>query len=73
MNKAQLNQRLEDLKLTQKEFASIIGYSHQSVKQWKDGTIPKWVGLVLNYLDGFNRNEEQFKRYLQITHQLGEV
>jgi DNA-binding XRE family transcriptional regulator len=63
MTKEKFIERLDDLEMTQKEFALIIGYSYQSVKQWKDGTIPKWVHIVLEYLETIQQNTSLSKKY----------
>ncbi len=55
--------RLDDLGLTQKEFAEIVGYSYQTIKQWKDNTIPPWVPMVLDYLVIIKHNTILAQKY----------
>ncbi len=55
--------RLDDLGLTQKEFAEIVGYSYQTIKQWKDNTIPQWVPMVLDYLVIIKHNTILAQKY----------
>lgn len=50
MTRKEFLERLDQLKLTQKDFSLIVGCSHQTVKQWKDYKIPRWVVLALNHL-----------------------
>ncbi len=56
-------EKLEALELTQKEFASLIGYSYQAVKQWRDQTIPPWVPLVLDHFEILRNNVRLAKKY----------
>lgn len=55
--------RLDDLGLTQKEFAEVVGYSYQTIKQWKDNTIPQWVPMVLDYLAMIKQNTVLAQKY----------
>lgn len=63
MTREKFIKKLDNLGMTQKEFALIIGYSYQSVKQWKDGTIPKWVIIVIEHLEIVKKNTSLSKMY----------
>ena len=56
-------ERLENLDLNQKEFASLIGYSYQAVKQWRDETLPKWLPLIIDHLEILKNNVSLAKEY----------
>jgi len=49
MKRDDFKQRLKDIGINQKIFASVTGYGYSTVKGWK--TIPRWVGIVLDCLD----------------------
>lgn len=51
MRRSAFLDRLKYLNLTQKDFSVIAGCSYQTVKQWKDGKIPKWVFLLLDHIE----------------------
>lgn len=51
MTREELIDRLEKLKTSQKQFSEIAGCSYQTVKQWKDNKIPKWVSLLLDHIE----------------------
>jgi len=63
MTKKELIQRLKILGISQKDFAEYIGYSHQAVKQWKDGKIPLWVSLVLDHFEIIRDNKKLARKY----------
>ncbi len=63
MTREKFIKKLDNLGMTQKEFALIIGYSYQSVKQWKDGAIPKWVIIVIEHLEIVKKNTSLSKMY----------
>jgi transcriptional regulator with XRE-family HTH domain len=50
MSREEFLSRLEKLKISQKQFSEIAGCSYQTVKQWKDDKIPKWVFLLLDHI-----------------------
>lgn len=42
----------DELKLSFKEFADIVGYTPDAIKKWKQKErIPKWADLVIKYLE----------------------
>jgi len=49
MKRDDFKQRLKDIGINQKIFASVTGYGYSTVKGWK--TIPRWAGIVLDCLD----------------------
>lgn len=51
MTKTELKEKLKQLDLSQKEFAQFVGCSHQTVKQWKEHKVPKWVSIVIEYIE----------------------
>jgi len=63
MKKKDFNERINNLNLNQKDFAEMIGYSHQSIKQWKDNKIPKWVSIVLEHFEELNVKKEKYNKY----------
>ena len=63
MNRKELIGRLERVGLNQKEFAELIGYNYQTVKQWKDGKIPKWVPMLLDHFEMIHQSEFLAARY----------
>jgi len=63
MNREDFIEKLSDLKLTQKEFAELSGCSYQTVKQWKDNKIPKWVELVLRHIEILQENVSLAQEY----------
>jgi len=63
MYRKELIDRLEALGLNQKEFAELLGYSYQTVKQWKDKKIPKWVPILLEHFEGIQHNRELAEKY----------
>ena len=64
MDRKELTRRLEKIGLNQKEFAELVGYSHQTIKQWKDEKIPKWVPILLDYFENIRQNELLAKKYI---------
>jgi len=63
MKRKDFIEKLSDLKLTQKEFAELSGCSYQTVKQWKDNKIPKWVDLLLTHMRILKENVSLAKTY----------
>ncbi len=63
MNRKELIQRLKLLGLNQREFAELIGYSYQTVKQWQDKKIPKWVPMLLDHLETIQQNKLLAEKY----------
>jgi hypothetical protein len=63
MTRQSFLEKLEELDLTQKQFASLIGYSYQAIKQWKDQTIPLWVPLILDHFEILKNNVNLAKKY----------
>lgn len=63
MDRTELTKRIKSVGLTQKDFAELIGYSYQAVKQWKDGRIPKWVPMLLDHLELIRHNEHLARQY----------
>lgn len=51
MTKEQFKNRLDEYKMNYSKFSNLIGYHHQTVKQWGDGDIPYFVEVVFEYLD----------------------
>lgn len=51
MSREELLGRLEKLKISQKQFSEIAGCNYQTVKQWKNDKIPKWVSLLLDHIE----------------------
>lgn len=56
-------ERLDLLEMKQKEFALFVAYSYQTIKQWKDNTIPNWVPILLDYLEMLQKNSALAKKY----------
>ena len=63
MLRKELIANLKRLGLSQKDFADMIGYSHQTVKQWEDGKIPKWVKIILDYFDQLQKDKKLAEEY----------
>lgn len=63
MKRKDFIEKLSELKLTQKEFAELSGCSYQTVKQWKDNKIPKWVDLLLTHMRILKENVALAKAY----------
>ncbi len=51
MSRKEFVDRLKKLDISQKQFSEIAGCSYQTVKQWKDNKIPKWVSLLLDHIE----------------------
>ena len=66
MKKKEFNEKLSRINLTQKDFAQMVGYSYQAVKQWKDDKIPKWAGIVLEYFEELYIKKEKYAEYSSI-------
>lgn len=49
MNRKEFKKKLSNLKLTQKKFSELMGYSYSTVKGWD--VTPNWVEYVLGYLE----------------------
>lgn len=43
--------RKKNLKITYPTFAEHIGYTPDAVKKWRHSQVPKWVNIVLSYLE----------------------
>lgn len=56
-------EKLEKLDMNQREFALLIGYSYQAVKQWKDTTIPTWLPLIMDHLEILKNNASLASKY----------
>jgi len=65
MTKEKFNEKLKKLGLTQKDFAKIVGYSHQAIKQWQSGKIPRWVEIMLEYFEELYVSSEKFEKYIK--------
>jgi len=63
MTRKIFKKKLEELNLSQKDFAEVVGYSYQTIKQWKDGSIPQWVPMVLDYLKMIKHNTVLAQKY----------
>ena len=62
-NSKDLTAHLKPLKMTHKDFASLIGYSVASFKKWKDEkSTPQWVPFVIGYLESIKEQEELAKQ-----------
>ena len=44
-------ERKKKLNITYPKLAEHIGYTPDAIKKWKHGQVPKWVNIVLNYLE----------------------
>jgi len=51
MSRKEFLDRLKKLEISQKQFSEIAGCSYQTVKQWRDNKIPKWVSLLLDHIE----------------------
>ncbi len=51
MTKKEFLEKLKRYNMSNAEFANLIGYHPQTVKQWGDGDIPYFVEVVFDYLD----------------------
>ncbi len=49
MNRNEFKKKLRNLKLSQKKFSELMGYSYSAVKGWD--ITPCWVEYVLGYLE----------------------
>lgn len=49
MDKKTFKVKLAKVKLSQKKFAKLTGYSYSAVKGWEK--TPKWVEYVINYIE----------------------
>ena len=63
MTRTKFKDLLSDLGMTQKGFSELVGYSYQAVKQWKDGEFPKWVPMMLDYLQMIKQNSNLAQKY----------
>lgn len=46
MNRKEFKKALRELKITQKQFATKVGYSYSTVKGWEE--VPKWAIIILH-------------------------
>jgi len=67
LNRDDFNQKLNEAKLTRKEFAALLGLNYQSVNGWgsNDREFPYWVESWLNlYVENekYKRLKESLKK-----------
>lgn len=56
-------EKKDKLNLTIKDFAEIVGYSSSSIKKWKNkDETPKWVDIVISYLEMNNEMQKYIKK-----------
>jgi hypothetical protein len=53
MDRKDFKLRLKNIGISQKKFAILTGYGYSTVKSWD--TIPKWVDIVLSYMEAFHK------------------
>lgn len=61
LTKEEFNKKLKKYKITKTEFAHLIGYHPQSVKQWGDGDIPYFIEIIFDYFDILNNAFERIE------------
>lgn len=51
MKKKDFLERIRQCGYTEKTFAELVERSEGAIKKWKDGTVPKWAILILEYIE----------------------
>lgn len=68
MTDKQFREKLKDLKISITKFAKICGVGYSTAKDWK--TTPKWVPLVLHYIQITQNMDIDYKDGEQLTMKL---
>lgn len=45
-----LTRELRKIGMTNRDFMTLVGYSPNTIKTWKEGKVPVWVTYVVRYL-----------------------
>ena len=62
MTKKEFLEKLKRYNMSNAEFANLIGYHPQTVKQWGDGDIPYFIEVIFNCLEFVQNIQNDIKK-----------